>query len=44
MWRSRKLEENFTHSEITATVVIVEAWNLCNLDRDEKMAKLSKQR
>jgi hypothetical protein len=42
MWRSRKLEGNFTHKEITVTVVIVEACNLCNLDRDEEMATLSK--
>jgi hypothetical protein len=43
MCRSRKLEGNFTHKEITVSVVIVEAWNLCSyLDRDEEMVKLSK--
>jgi len=42
MCRSREVERNFTHKEITVTVVIVEAWNLCSyMDRDEEMAILS---
>jgi hypothetical protein len=42
MCRSREVEGNFTHKEITVTVVIVEAWNLCSyMERDEEMATLS---
>ena len=43
MCRSREVEGNFTHKEITVTVVIVEALILCSyLERDEEMATLSK--
>jgi hypothetical protein len=43
MCRSREVEGNSTHKEITVTVVIVDVLNLCSyLERDEEMATLSK--